>query len=94
MTSLLLTLSVVVTAVIIIVLVVYLIAIIAALWSAKRSLAKLAGGLIAIRDNTQPLPEHMQKINGGLAALLQELLAVNNNLDAVVSVAQGKEQKG
>ena len=94
MNSLLVILSVAITGVIIVVLVVYLIAIIAALWSAKNSLKKLAGGLIAIRDNTQPLPEHMQTINSGLSALLQELLAVNNNLDDVVSIAQTKEQKG
>ena len=94
MTSLLVALSITVTAVIVIVLVIYLIAIIAALWSAKNSLSKLAVDLIAIRDNTQPLPEHMQTINNGLSTLLQELLAVNNNLDAVVTVAQGKEQKG
>ena len=93
MTNLLIILTLAVTGVIIVVLVIYLVAIIAALWSAKNSLAQLAGGLRTIRDHTQPLPEHMQNINGGLAALLQQLLAVNHHLDAVVKVAQRKVQK-
>ena len=50
-------------------------------------LASLAGGLIAVRDNTQPLPTHIQNINGGLSVLLSELLKVNGNLAAIVGVA-------
>jgi len=73
------------------VLVVYLLGIIYALWSAGSDLQKLAGGLIAIRDNTDPLGEHMQAVNGGLSSLLVELLAVNNNLAAIVKVAQGEK---
>ena len=90
MTQLLLYLSLAVTAAVVLVLVVYLVAIIFALWSAKNSLAKLAGGLIAIRDHTQPLGDHMKSINGGLSALLEGLLAVNGDLAAIVKVAQGK----
>ena len=90
MTQLLLYLSLAVTAAVVLVLVVYLIGIIFALWSAKNSLAKLAGGLIAVRDHTQPLGEHMKSINGGLSALLAGLLAVNGDLAAIVKVAQGK----
>lgn len=90
MTQLLLYLSLGVTAAVVLVLVSYLLGIIFALWSAQRSLSSLAGGLIAVRDNTQPLGKHMKAINGGLGALLNGLLAVNGDLAAIVKVAQGK----
>lgn len=88
MTSLLLNLSLAVTALIVLVLVAYLVGIIVALWGAKNALAQLAGGLVAVRDNTQPLGDHVQAINGGLSTLLAGLLAVNDDLAAVVRVAQ------
>ena len=91
MTQLMLYVSLAVTAAVVLVLVLYLLGIIYALWSAGSNLQKLAGGLIAVRDNTDPLGEHMQAINGGLSALLVELLAVNNNLAAIVKVAQGEK---
>lgn len=90
MTSILLTLTLIVVLAVVLVLVVYLIGIIIALAGAKKSLANLAGGLIAIRDHTQPLGDKLGKINGGLSALLQGLLGVNGDLAAVVRVAQGK----
>ena len=90
MTALLLYLTLAVSAAVVLVLVVYLLGIIVALWGAKNSLGKLAGGLIAIRDNTQPLGEHVKAINGGLSTLLTGLLAVNGDLAAIVRVAQGK----
>ncbi len=90
MTSLLLISTLVVTFAVVAVLVVYLVGIIVALWGAKRSLAQLAGGLVAIRDHTAPLGDKIGAINGGLTALLQGLLAVNGDLAAVARVAQGK----
>ncbi len=90
MTSLLLAATLAVTFAVVLVLVVYLLGIIVALAGARRSLAKLAGGLVAIRDHTAPLGEKVGNINGGLTALLQGLLAVNGDLAAVVRVAQGK----
>ncbi len=90
MTTTLLTLTLIVTAAIVLVLVVYLVGIIIALWGAKRSLAQLAGGLVAIRDNTAPLGDKIGALNGGLTTLLQGLLGVNGDLAAVVRVAQGK----
>ena len=90
MTAFLLYLTLAVTAAVVLVLVAYLLGIIVALWGAKRSLAQLAGGLMAVRDNTQPLGEHVRAINGGLTALLTGLLAVNGDLAAIVKVAQGK----
>ena len=90
MTQFLLVLTLVVILAIVVVLVGYLLGIIVALWGAKNSLAKLAGGLVAVRDNTQPLGAHVQGINGGLSTLLNGLLAVNGDLAAIVRVAQGK----
>lgn len=89
-TTVLLYSTLVVTAAVVLVLVGYLVGIIVALWSAKNSLTRLAGGLIAIRDNTQPLGAHVTAINGGLTALLEGLLGVNDDLAAIVRVAQGK----
>ena len=91
MTALLLTVTLVVTFTVVLVLVVYLLGIIVALWGAKRSLAKLAGGLAAIRDHTAPLGDKLGAINGGLTTLLQGLLGVNGDLAAIVRVAQGKQ---
>ena len=90
MTALLLTVTLVVTFTVVLVLVVYLLGIIVALWGAKRSLAKLAGGLVAIRDHTAPLGDKLGAINGGLSKLLQGLLGVNGDLAAIVRVAQGR----
>ena len=90
MTQLLLVLSLAVTAAIVLALVIYLVGIIIALWGAGSHLKALAGGLIAIRDNTAPLSEDIPVINGALSALLKGLLAVNDNLAAIVKVAQGK----
>lgn len=75
---------------IVLVLVIYLLAIIIALWRAKNSLARLAGGLQAIRNNTRPLDEHLGAVNGGLSKLLEGLLAVNQDLAAIIRVASGK----
>lgn len=90
MTSLLVALSLGVTLAIVLVLVGYLLAIIVTLWSAGTTLNKLAGGLVAVRDNTKPLPEDIPAINGALTTLLNRLLDVNGNLAAIVGVAQGK----
>ena len=89
MTQLLLYLSLAVTGVVVLVLVIYLVGIIMALWGAKASLAKLAGGLIAVRDQTEPLGQHMKTINEALSALLDGLLAVNGDFAAIVKVAKG-----
>ena len=90
MTQLLLVISLVIVLAVVLVLVAYLVGIIYCLWSGKNALAKLAGGLIAIRDQTDPLADHMGAINGGLSELLKGLLSVNGNLAAIVKVASGK----
>lgn len=53
-------------------------------------LEKLAGGLVAIRDNTGDLNAKVETVNGGLAALLKPLLGTNENLAAIVAVAGRK----
>ena len=90
MTALLLYTTLAVTAAVVLVLVAYLLGIIIALADAKRSLAKLAAGLVAIRDHSQPLGDKIGAVNGGLTALLSGLLGVNDDLAAIVRVAQGK----
>lgn len=90
MTALLLYLTLAVAAAVVLVLVAYLVGIIIALWDAGNCLAKLAGGLVAIRDNTAPLGRDVEALNGGLGALLKGLLAVNGDLAAIVKVAQGR----
>ena len=90
MTALLLYTTLAVTAAVVLVLVAYLLGIIIALAGAKRSLSKLAAGLVAIRDHSQPLGDKIGAVNGGLTALLSGLLGVNDDLAAIVRVAQGK----
>ncbi len=53
-------------------------------------LAALAGGLVAIRDNTEPLNGKVDDINAGLSELVPPLLAANGNLAAIVEVAQSR----
>ncbi len=90
MTQLLLVISLAVTTAVVLVVVGYLVAIIIALRGAIKNLSDLAGGLSAVKENTDPLGEHVQTINGGLSVVLKELLSVNGNLAAVVKVAEGK----
>lgn len=91
MTQLLVVISLVVVLAVVLVVVGYLLGIIYYLWGSKNALAALAGGLVAVRDNTDPLADHIQAINGGLSTLLQGLLDVNGNLATIVGVAQGME---
>ena len=88
MTDFLLPATLVVILAVVLVLVVYLVGIIIALAGAKRSLSRLAGGLTAVRDHTQPLGDKVGAVNGGLTALLGGLLGVNGDLAAIVRVAK------
>lgn len=83
----LLPLSLVVTAAVVLVLVVYLLGIIIALARAQASLKRLAGHLVATRDNTAALDGDMAEINQAMGALRDGLLGVNRNLEAIVSLA-------
>ena len=79
-------LTIIVAVAIVAVLVVYLILTIIALRRAGDHLAKLAGELQAIIDNSQPLAGHLTTINGALAELQQGLESVDNNLVGVAEV--------
>lgn len=72
--------------VVVAVLVVYLVLIIVALRQAGNHLAKLAGGLQAIVDNTQPLPGHVATINNALGTLHGGLESIDANLVGVAQV--------
>ncbi len=69
---------------IVLVLAIYLTAIAYYLYRAGGSngshLAKLVGGLKAVRANVAPLDGHLAALGGGLTALRGELLTVDNSL--------------
>jgi uncharacterized phage infection (PIP) family protein YhgE len=69
--------------IVVVALVVYLLLIIRALRGANQNLNQLADGLNQIVQDTGPLPQKMETINGALGQLLQGLLAANEHLAAV-----------
>ncbi len=74
--------------VIVVVLAGHLILIAAALIRANRNLAKLVGGLEAIRDNTAPLGADLTAINGAAVALRDGLVAVDEHLREIVRLVR------
>lgn len=66
----------------------HLIGIYVALKRGADHLEALAGGLAKVRDDTSSLNTKVDTINGGLSALAPDLLKANDNLAAIVSVAQ------
>lgn len=93
MMTILTLLSVVLAGAIVAVVAVYLILIFLALKRTADHLQALAGGLVQIRDDTAPLEEKVRAVNGGLGALLDPLLAVNDNLAAIVDVARAGRRR-
>ncbi|MDP9365322.1 MAG: hypothetical protein M3Q10_14045 [Chloroflexota bacterium] len=75
-------------AVVVVVLAGHLILIAAALIRANRNLAKLVGGLEAIRDNTAPLGADLTAINGATVALRDGLLAVDEHLREIARLVR------
>ena len=71
-------------AVVVVVLAGYLILIAAALIRANRNLAKLGGGLEAIRDNTAPLEADLTTINNAAVALRDGLMTVDEHLRGII----------
>jgi uncharacterized protein YoxC len=69
--------------IVVLALVVYLVAIILALRGASRKLHQLAGGLGAIAQDTEPLPQKLTTINGALGQLLSDLVGAEGHLGAV-----------
>lgn len=80
-------LSVILVLVIVAVVAWHLIGIFISLKRGADHLEKLAGGLVAVRDNTAPLNGKVDEINTGLSELIPPLLAANGNLAAIVEVA-------
>ncbi len=77
-----------VVAVVVVVLAGHLILIAAALIRANRNLAKLVGGLEAIRDNTAPLGADLTTINGAAVTLRDGLLAVDEHLREIARLVR------
>ena len=75
-------------AVVVVVLAGHLILIAAALIRANRNLAKLVGGLEAIRDNTVPLGADLSAINGAAVVLRDGLLAVDEHLREIARLVR------
>ncbi len=67
----------------------YLILIAVALVRANRNLAKLVGGLEAIRDNTAPLETDLGAINNVAVTLRDGLLAVDEHLRTIIRLVRG-----
>lgn len=82
--------SVALTSAIVLVLSFYLIQIFLCLKRGADSLEALAGGLIAIRDNTGPLDSSLSEANRQLSELLEPLATTNLNLLAVINFATQK----
>ncbi len=80
--------SLAVALVVVLVVAYHLIGIYLALRKGRIHLAKLAGGLTQIRNDTAPLNDKIETINKGLSALAPPLLAANGNLAAIVEIAR------
>ena len=78
-----------VLALVVVLLVAYhLIGIYLALRNGRVHLAKLAGGLAQIRQDTVPLNGKIETINGGLSQLAAPLLAANGHLARILANAK------
>lgn len=54
--------------------------------SSRSHLAKLVGGLEAVRDNAAPLTGHLTSLGGGLTALRDELQGVDSSLGDAMEI--------
>lgn len=81
------TVSIILAAAIVGVVAYHLVFIYLALKRAGDHLEALAGGLVRIRDDTEPLEPRIAAINGGLGVLVGPLLATNDNLAKIVAIA-------
>ena len=80
--------TLVVVLVIVVLVAYHLIGIYFALKRGADHLEALAVGLAKVQDDTSSLNAKVDTINGGLSALAPDLLKANDNLAAIVSVAQ------
>ncbi len=80
--------SLVLALVVVLIVAYHLVGIYLALLKGRGHLAKLAGGLAKIRDDTGPLNGKIETINGGLSQLAPPLLAANGHLARIVDIAK------
>ncbi|WP_291779885.1 hypothetical protein [Cecembia sp.] len=78
--------TMIIVGLVVLVLVIYLLLIIAALRRAGTHLKQLAGGLQKIVDNTGPLPNKLDVINGALLQLHGGLSSVDKHLVGIAKV--------
>lgn len=78
--------TLIVVALIVLALVVYLVGVIYYLRKGGNHLAKLAGGLQKIADDTEPLEGHLVTINGALTELHGGLESIDNHLVGIAKV--------
>lgn len=69
---------------IVLVLAVYLIGVAIQLYRASQHLQKLAGGLVLVRTNAEPLEERLTTVAGALSALQDAFHRVDENLKSTV----------
>jgi hypothetical protein len=86
--SILTILTLVAIALVVVVLVVYLVRIAFYLWRANQHLAKLVEGLRATQGHAQPLPEHLNTVNGALKALRDDLRGTDRHLEGAGQVLE------
>ncbi len=89
MKTLLTRLTLFVVAGVVAVLAVYLILIAVSLIRANRNLARLVGGLEAIRDNTKPLAQDLSTINNAAGLLRNQLITVDEHLRGIIQAVRG-----
>lgn len=78
--------TLIIVGLVVLVLVIYLVLIIIALRRAGTHLKLLAGGLQKIVDNTAPLPNKLETINGALFQLHGGLTSVDKHLVGIAKV--------
>jgi len=78
--------TVVIVALVVLILVLYLVLIIFHLWRGANTIQKLAGGLQKIEQDTAPLKEKVEVINGALTQLNQGLGSVDGHLVNIAKV--------
>jgi hypothetical protein len=88
MIAVLTSISVILAVVIVLVVAYHLIGVYVALKRGADHLEKLAAGLVRVRDDTRPLNDRVDAINGGLKALVGPLAGADANLAAIVGVAK------
>jgi hypothetical protein len=83
--------------VLVVVLAVSLVAIVYYLWSIGTTLGKIRDGLLVVRDQTAPLSDHVEAINGALGSVARGFSGALDDLaatDAALAEALGEPASG